>query len=254
MNSKQLKEKLQNSNYEEFIKIKEELINDDRKSIINLLDKYERYYNNLINEKLEYENRLKYEKKLYNMGIKYIAGVDEVGRGPLAGSVYAAAVILNPDIYILGVKDSKKLSPKKREILSDEIKAKALSYSIGFATVDEIDNLNILNATKLAMERAINSLKIKPEYILIDALKLKKICIPQISIIKGDDLSASIGAASIIAKVKRDEYMRNIASLYPEYMFDKNKGYGTKDHINAIKKFGLCPIHRKAFVKNFVEE
>lgn len=254
MNSKQLKEKLQNSNYEEFIKIKEELINDDRKSIINLLDKYERYYNNLINEKLEYENRLKYEKKLYNMGIKYIAGVDEVGRGPLAGSVYAAAVILNPDIYILGVKDSKKLSPKKREILSDEIKAKALSYSIGFATVDEIDNLNILNATKLAMERAINSLKIKPEYILIDALKLKKICIPQISIIKGDDLSTSIGAASIIAKVKRDEYMRNIASLYPEYMFDKNKGYGTKDHINAIKKFGLCPIHRKAFVKNFVEE
>jgi ribonuclease HII len=254
MNLKQLKEKLQNSNYEEFIKIKEELINDDRKSVVNLLDKYERYYNNLINEKLEYESRLKYEKKLYNMGIKYIAGVDEVGRGPLAGSVYAAAVILNPGIYILGVKDSKKLSPKKREILSDEIKAKALSYSIGFATVDEIDNLNILNATKLAMERAINSLNIKPEYILIDALKLKKICIPQISIIKGDDLSASIGAASIIAKVKRDEYMRNIASLYPEYMFDKNKGYGTKDHINAIKKFGLCPIHRKAFVKNFVEE
>lgn len=254
MNSKQLKEKLQNSNYEEFIKIKEELINDDRKSIINLLDKYERYYNNLINEKLEYEGRLKYEKRLYNMGIKYIAGVDEVGRGPLAGSVYAAAVILNPNIYILGVKDSKKLSPKKREILSDEIKAKALSYSIGFATVDEIDNLNILNATKLAMERAINSLNIKPEYILIDALKLKNICIPQISIIKGDDLSASIGAASIIAKVTRDEYMRNIASLYPEYMFDKNKGYGTKDHINAIKKFGLCPIHRKTFVKNFVKE
>ena len=254
MNLKQLKEKLQNSNYEEFIKIKEELVNDNRKSIINLLDKYERYYNNLINEKLEYENRLKYEKKLYNMGIKYIAGVDEVGRGPLAASVYAAAVILNPDIYILGVKDSKKLSPKKREILSDEIKAKALSYSIGFATADEIDNLNILNATKLAMERAINGLDIKPEYILIDALKLKKICIPQISIIKGDDLSASIGAASIIAKVTREEYLRNIANLYPEYMFDKNKGYGTKDHINAIKKFGLCPIHRKTFVKNFVKE
>ena len=232
--------------------IKEELKSDTRASVKKLIEKYER---KLIKENeavLEYKKRMKYENVLISKNIRYIAGIDEVGRGPLAGPVYAAAVILDNSVIIPGIRDSKKLSPASRERLSDEIKKKAIAYSIGYANVEEIDRLNILNATKLAMRRAITGLKIKPEYILIDALTLDDIDIPQMGIIKGDDLSVSIGAASIVAKVERDELMDKLSIKYPEYMLDKNKGYGTQEHIASIKKYGICEIHRKTFVQNFI--
>lgn len=232
--------------------IKEELKSDKRVSVKKLIEKYER---KLIKENeavLEYKKRMKYENYLISKNIRYIAGIDEVGRGPLAGPVYAAAVILDNSIIIPGIKDSKKLSPKAREKLSVEIKKKSIAYSIGYANVEEIDSLNILNATKLAMRRAIGGLKIKPQYILIDALTLDDINIPQKGIIKGDDLSVSIGAASIIAKVERDKLMDELSLKYPEYMLDKNKGYGTSEHIASIKKYGICKIHRKTFVQNFI--
>lgn len=232
--------------------ILEELKSDRRSGAKKLIEKYE---NKLIRENeeiLEYKKRMKYENILIGKNIKYIAGIDEVGRGPLAGPVYAAAVILDNSTIIPGIRDSKKLSRKMRERLSDEIKKKAVAYSIGYANVEEIDRFNILNATKLAMKRAIGGLKVKPQYVLIDALTLDGIGIPQMGIIKGDDLSVSIGAASIVAKVERDKLMDKLALKYPEYLFDKNKGYGTREHIASIKKYGICEIHRKTFVQNFI--
>lgn len=248
----EIKKILSECTYEEFIKQKEMLKEDDRKSIKNLILKYENKFKLIKEKNEEYNNRKRYETELYKQNFKYVAGVDEVGRGPLAGPVYAAAVILNPEIDILDIKDSKKLSHSQRTKISESIKNNCIDFSIGFATVDEIDNINILNATKLAMKRAIEGLKIKPDYLLIDAIKLEEVLIPQMPIIKGDDLSISIGAASIIAKVERDLYMDKMSKIYPQYNFDKNKGYGTKDHIDSIKKHGICEIHRKGFVKNFI--
>lgn len=248
----EIKKILNSCSYDEFLSIKNLLEKDDRKSVKTLIEKYENKFNQIKKIKEEYNIRKKYELDLYNKNYKFIAGIDEVGRGPLAGPVYAAAVILNPDIDILEIKDSKKLTLLQREKLSEEIKKNCLDFSIGIACVEEIDKLNILNATKLAMKRAVEGLKIKPEFLLIDAVTLEDILVPQMSIIKGDDLSISIGAASIIAKVERDTYMKEISLKYPQYKFDKNKGYGTKDHIEAIKKYGTCELHRKAFVKNFI--
>ncbi|EYE89324.1 hypothetical protein Q428_03340 [Fervidicella metallireducens AeB] len=249
--AKEIQDYLSRCNYEEFIKLKEQLKNETRKSVLNLIEKTEKRLNDSKKQYQEYEKRSYYEKQLLSKGIQYIAGVDEVGRGPLAGPVYAAAVILNPDVEILGIKDSKKLTQHQREILSDEIKKKCFAYSIGYATPDEIDRFNILNATKLAMKRAIYGLTVCPEHLLIDALKLD-ISISQTSIIKGDDKSNSIGAASIVAKVARDKFMDEMSYMYPEYQFNKNKGYGTKEHINAIKEYGICEIHRKTFLKNIL--
>ena len=196
---------------------------------------------------------LKIEDSLYSEGYEYICGIDEAGRGPLCGPVVAAAVILPKDKYIEGVNDSKKLSPKKREKLYDDIKKEAISVGIGIVDVDIIEEINILNATKLAMIKAIKDLKIKPDYLLIDGNQLIDIDIEKQTVVSGDAKSESIAAASIIAKVTRDRMLVNFDKLYPEYGFAKHKGYGTKIHIEAIKKYGLTPIHRKSFCKKIVE-
>ena len=184
----------------------------------------------------------------------YIAGVDEVGRGPLAGPVVAACVILDKNKQILYLNDSKKLSEKKREALYKEICESAVAYGIGIVSPARIDEINILNATYEAMRAAISNLKLKPDILLNDAVHIPKVDIKQVSIIKGDAKSVSIAAASIVAKVSRDRLMVEYDSLYPEYKFAKNKGYGTKEHIAAIKEHGLCPIHRRSFVGNIVTD
>ena len=187
-----------------------------------------------------------FETELYNKGINFIAGIDEVGRGPLVGPVVTAAVILPKDFYDERINDSKKLTEKKRELLYDVIMENAISVGIGISSEDVIDEINILNATKRAMLEAVNNLSVKPEHLLIDAVKLNT-DIPQISIIKGDAKSESIAAASIIAKVTRDRMMIELDKIHPEYDFKHNKGYGTKKHIEAIRKYGIIKEHRKTF-------
>lgn len=225
----------------------------------------------LLQEKLV---RMKqHENALYKKGIQYIAGVDEAGRGPLAGPVVAAAVVLPKDFNILGVDDSKKLSPKKREELFEQIKTAAVAYGIGCIDNETIDRINILEATKLAMKDALRQLEAnlreilgdgwkkrtgndgreKPcciQHVLIDGLALPDVPIPQTAIIHGDGISISIAAASILAKVTRDQIMMENHKIYPGYAFDCNKGYGTKAHYEGIKLHGLCPIHRKTFLMN----
>lgn len=192
---------------------------------------------------------LEFEKEALAKGYKSVCGVDEAGRGPLAGPVCAAAVILPEGVIIDGVNDSKKLSEKKRESLFDVIREQALSYSIAYATVDEIEEINILNATMLAMRRAIDGLDIKADYAMIDGNKIPPIDIDAECIVKGDAKSMSIACASILAKVSRDRLLYKYAEEYPMYGFDKHKGYGTKVHREAILKYGPCPYHRKSFLK-----
>ena len=214
-----------------------------------LLEKYYKLQAKHFKEIERLENMLSYERQYLHEGFSLIAGVDEAGRGPLAGPVVAAAVILPKGLLIEGVNDSKKLSEAQRERLFDEIKEKALSYGIGAVDENCVDEINILNATKKAMADAISQLKPAPDCILLDAVKLEKITVKQVPIIKGDSLSLTIAAASILAKVTRDRLLREYDSEYPEYGFAINKGYGTPQHISAIKKFGLCPIHRISFLK-----
>ena len=192
---------------------------------------------------------LEFEKEALAKGYKSVCGVDEAGRGPLAGPVCAAAVILPEGVIIDGVNDSKKLSEKKRESLFDVIREQALSYSIAYATVDEIEEINILNATMLAMRRAIDGLDIKADYAMIDGNKIPPIDIDAECIVKGDAKSMSIACASILAKVSRDRLLYKYAEEYPMYGFDKHKGYVTKVHREAILKYGPCPYHRKSFLK-----
>ncbi|MGN1259382.1 MAG: ribonuclease HII [Christensenellales bacterium] len=201
-------------------------------------------------------NMLEYENRWLNLGAKFIAGMDEVGRGPLAGPVVCASVIMPLDNIIDGVNDSKKLSEKKRITLDKKIRELALSFSIVEIDPKTIDKINILNATKMGMVKAVNGLSVKPDVVLIDAVSLSDLAptIKQESIIKGDMKSYSIACASIIAKVYRDNLMTQIADKYPEYNFAKHKGYGTKEHIEAIKKYGPCELHRKTFIKHFVKE
>ena len=193
---------------------------------------------------------LDYEKKF---NCKLIAGVDEAGRGPLAGPVVWACVIMpmESEKIIEGVNDSKKLSAKKREELFDKIVDIAISYSIVEIDEKKIDEINILQATKLGMKRAVENLKVMPDLVLVDAVKID-VALPQENIIKGDALSYNIAAASILAKVYRDKLMENLDKKYPEYNFAKHKGYGTKAHIEALKKYGKCEIHRETFIKKFV--
>ena len=193
-------------------------------------------------------------KKTYILGgANYICGIDEAGRGPLAGPVVVASVIMPKDSMIEGVNDSKKVSEKKREKLYDEIIENAISYSVGIVDQNEIDRVNILNATKAGLTESIRGLKVKPDIILVDALTGIDTCgIPYHSIVKGDAKLYSIAAASIIAKVTRDRIMRQWHEVYPQYNFIQHKGYGTAAHIAAIKEYGLCPLHRRSFVKNIV--
>lgn len=189
------------------------------------------------------------ENALYDEGYTAVCGVDEAGRGPLAGPVCAAACILPRGLAIEGLNDSKKLTEKRREALFEPIKAQALAYGIAFATVEEIEELNILGATMLAMNRAIARLSVPPELALIDGNRTQGIQVPARAVVHGDATCASIAAASILAKVTRDRYMLGLAKQYPEYGFEKHKGYGTRAHYAAIREYGPCPIHRPSFLK-----
>lgn len=194
------------------------------------------------------------ENERRKKGYKYIAGVDEAGRGPLAGPVYAAAVILPEGMLIEGINDSKKLSEKKREELFDVICERASAYCIAEVSHTRIDEINILNATFEAMNKAVNGLNIRPDYVLIDGNRIKGMEIPHETVVKGDAKSISIAAASILAKVSRDRVMYEMAKQYPLYGFDKHKGYGTKAHCDAILKYGACEIHRRSFLKKILGE
>ena len=196
----------------------------------------------------------KIEHEIYEKEhVEYICGIDEAGRGPLAGPVVVASVIMKPDSFLEGVNDSKKVSEKKREKLYEQIIEEAVSYSVGIIDQNEIDEINILNATKKGLTESIKGLKVKPERIIVDALDKIDTCgIPYMPIVKGDAKCYSIAAASIIAKVTRDRIMRQWDEVYPMYGFARHKGYGTAAHIAAIKEYGLCPLHRRSFTKNFI--
>ncbi len=203
-------------------------------------------------EKERLINLKKIEAEFFDKGIKYIAGIDEAGRGPLAGPVVVASVIMPEDSMIEGVNDSKKISENKREKLYEIIIKEAITYSVGIVYQEEIDDINILQATKKALTMAVEHLDVKPNVILVDALTgIDTLGIPFESIIKGDAKCYSIAAASIIAKVTRDRIMREWDKVYPEYGFASHKGYGTAKHIAAIKEYGPCPLHRKTFLKNW---
>ena len=198
-----------------------------------------------------------YDNDLWENGITYLAGIDEVGRGPLAGPVVAAAVILNPKRRIYKVDDSKKLSEKKRVLLVPRIKEKALAWAIAEASVNEIDTHNIINASFLAMKRAVDKLEIKPDFLLVDGrdfptflYKDQGESLAGRAVVKGDGISVSIASASVLAKVYRDKVMTDFAEQYPQYGFEKHKGYAAKEHIDAVREYGPCPIHRKKFIRN----
>lgn len=197
------------------------------------------------------KNKL-FDLDYYNDEIKIIAGVDEAGRGPLAGPVVAAAVIFDRSVYIKGVTDSKKINEKQREILSEVIKKKAISFGYGIVDCKTIDRINILQASLKAMKEAVRKLKVTPNLILIDGNKTFNSKIKTTTIVKGDFKSFSIGAASILAKVKRDEIMKKAAIKYPNYLWQKNKGYGTREHIDAIKKYSYTPMHRTTFLRKIL--
>lgn len=195
----------------------------------------------------------KIEEEIYSEGNELICGIDEAGRGPLAGPVVVAAVVMPKDSMIEGVNDSKKISEKKRELLYEKIIEEAITYGVGIIDQKEIDKINILNATKEGLTMAVSELDPKPNFIIVDALnKINTLGIPYKSIVKGDAKCYSIAAASIIAKVTRDRIMRQWDEVYPQYGFGKHKGYGTAEHIKAIKEHGICPLHRMSFVKNIL--
>ena len=197
------------------------------------------------------KNMWEIEEALAEKGVGVICGVDEAGRGPLAGPVYAAAVILPDHLEIPGLDDSKKLTDKRRRELMPIIKEQAIAYGIGVATEQEIDEINILQATFLAMERAIAQLEGKADFALIDGNREKDFGLPVMTVVKGDSRSANIAAASVLAKVSRDDYMEEMAKQYPEYGFEIHKGYGTKAHYEALRTYGHCPLHRVTFLKKF---
>jgi Ribonuclease HII len=224
------------------------LIHDGRAGVRKIADGLKREIEEH-NKEIERINKLKqYEYKYAAKGVKYIAGIDEVGRGPLAGPVFASAVVFPVDCIIEGVNDSKKLSPQKRSSLYSLIKENAISSATGYCDEKTIDRINILNATYEAMKMALIELNVRPDLLLIDAVRIPGIDIPQVPIIKGDSLCFSIAAASIVAKVERDKLMDDYHKIYPKYNFLSNKGYGTQEHMDAIRKYGPCPIHRRSFI------
>ncbi len=251
MTVKDIDKLIRKANWEDKKKIIEGCKSDERSGIKKVISRASSEMEKHDMEVQRIISMKRYEYEYFKRGAKYIAGIDEVGRGPLAGAVYASCVMLPKDCIIEYVNDSKKLTPEKREELSKIIKKEAISYGIGFCDEKMIDKINILNATYEAMKMAISKLSVRPQVILVDALRIPGIDIFQVPIIKGDSLSFSIAAASIVAKVERDNYMRMLHDKYPVYNFASNKGYGTKEHIEAIKKYGPSPVHRKSFIKGF---
>lgn len=229
----------------------EEYISDGRPGVAKIIGQAQKKMEKLRIERERIEALKFYEHK-YQDQYKYIAGIDEVGRGPLAGPVVAACVILPKDCDILYINDSKKLTAAKREELYEVITSKAISVSVGLATEGSIDRMNILQATYEAMRKAIKESSVKPDLLLNDAVTIPDVDIKQVAIIKGDAKSISIGAASIIAKVIRDGMMVQYDKMFPQYGFASNKGYGTAEHIEALRKYGPCPIHRRSFIGNFI--
>ncbi|MBO0959130.1 ribonuclease HII [Neobacillus sp. MM2021_6] len=232
-----------------------QILQDERKGVQQLLHKWQKKMAEDRRLKEKFNDMNTYEQKWRSQGFELIAGVDEVGRGPLAGPVVAAAVILPKDFFLAGLDDSKKISEKKRQEFAAIIKREALAFGIAMIQANEIDVINIYEATKKAMKAAIASLKPAPDLLLIDAMKLET-PYPTESIIKGDAKSVSIAAASVVAKVARDEWMKELAVSYPAYGFQQNMGYGTMEHIQAIKQFGITPYHRKSFapVKDYLNQ
>lgn len=229
----------------------EEYINDGRPGVSKIIGTAQKRMEKLRLEKERIEKLKEFENQFWP-DYDFIGGIDEVGRGPLAGPVVTACVVLPKDCSILYINDSKKLSAAKREELYDVIMKEAVSVSIGVVSEKRIDEINILQATYEAMRQAIEEAKVEPQLLLNDAVTIPKVNIKQVPIIKGDAKSISIGAASIIAKVTRDRMMEEYDSIYPQYHFASNKGYGSAEHIEALKKYGPCPIHRKSFIGNFV--
>lgn len=245
-----IKEKFKNCKDEELADFIETYGSDPRSGVISLCSQACKRMADIEREYARLEEISKYEREYGQYGL--ICGIDEVGRGPLAGPVVAGAVILPKDCKIKYINDSKKLSAKMRDMLYDEIMEKAVAVGIGFVSEKRIDEINILNATYEAMREAIDKLGVKPDILLNDAVTIPKVDIRQVPIIKGDAKSISIGAASIVAKVTRDRFMEEMAKKYPQYDFASNKGYGSAKHIAAIKEHGPCEIHRKTFISNFL--
>lgn len=245
-------QKAKNITINEIEKFIFEYQNDERLGVQKLVEKARKQKEEYEIECIRIEGMKQFERQYEDLS--YICGIDEVGRGPLAGPVVAAAVILPKDCDILYLNDSKQLSASKREKLYEEIMQKAVSVGIGIQDESVIDSVNILNANYIAMREAISKLTVKPDVLLNDAVTIPEVDIMQVPIIKGDTKSISIAAASIIAKVTRDKMMEEYDEIYQGYGFAKNKGYGSKEHIEAIKKIGPCPIHRKTFIKNFVND
>lgn len=246
----EIKQILSQASFTDLPEVMKQYEADERAGVKNELKKAKVRLQKYEQEKERTYALSEYERKYADY--MYICGIDEVGRGPLAGPVVAGAVILPKNCDILYINDSKQLSEKKREELYDIIMEKAVAVSVGYASVERIDEINILQATYEAMRDAISKLSVSPDILLNDAVTIPQVTIPQIPIIKGDAKSISIGAASIIAKVTRDRLMVEYDSIFPEYGFASNKGYGSAAHIEAIKKNGPCPIHRRTFIGNFI--
>ena len=223
-----------------------ELMNDPRKGVVAFAQKTLRAHERVVHERARLEKLWRFENEAYAQGYRAIVGTDEVGRGPLAGPVVAAAVVLPRGVEILGINDSKKLSEKRREALAEEIKAKALAYKIAEVSPAEIDRINILHAAERAMKEAVEALSFG-DYLLVDGQNQLDVRLPVRNLIGGDSISISIAAASIIAKVYRDHLMVQLDSVYPQYNFAQNKGYGTADHYAALQKYGPSPVHRRSF-------
>ncbi|MBD8941908.1 MAG: ribonuclease HII [Clostridiales bacterium] len=245
-----IKEEFAASNIEGYTDLIAKYSDDERAGVINLIKRYQKEIDKHNKEVERTYNMQAFERKYGEY--QYICGIDEVGRGPLAGPVCAGAVILPKDVDILYINDSKQLSTAKREELYDIIKEKAIAVKTAYSSPEVIDDINILQATYRAMREAINELDVKPDILLNDAVNIPEVNIKQVPIIKGDAKSISIAAASIIAKVERDRLMVMYDELYPEYGFAKNKGYGSKEHIEALRKYGPCPIHRRSFIKGLI--
>ncbi len=250
MTIKQIQTEYKNTSVEDLELFVSKYLNDERPGVVKIVNQAQKQIQKFEIEKQRIYDMTKFEREYSDC--EYICGIDEVGRGPLAGPVVASAVILPKDCVIYYVNDSKKLSETKREKLYDEIMDKAIAVGIGESSEKRIDEINILNATYEAMRKAIDNLNVKPDLLLNDAVTIPGVDVKQVPIVKGDAKSISIAAASIIAKVTRDRMMVEFDSVYPMYSFAKNKGYGTADHINALKTYGKTPIHRESFIGNFL--